>query len=199
MSEEVVTSATASSNTLHRGDTVTHKAMEAGTKVKHWISGSFPGTAVNHSVRAALHTPADARCYERVRDAILRFFVNYQKFFVGLALFMAFAFVVNFLVAAVSVWGAVFGVAVLRPDDVCKVDLLRAYDGCIITAKGLTVCTSTGFNVSYEGNAQYPPQICVGPYVFPDTCDGDAEYVSEFCNLSQQMFNVNIKVRGRGG
>jgi hypothetical protein len=35
--------------------------------------------------------------------------------------------------------------------------------------------------VTFEGNAQYPPKV-------------NGEYVADFCNLNQQMFNVCIKV-----
>jgi len=172
--------------------------LHFGSKGLKWFAGSFPGIPVDATVKSAMETPADASCYERTRDTILRFFVYFQNLFAILAVVIAIVFVLDICVIVVAFWGAVFGVGVLGPDSNCDVDVLRSFDGCLdsdlLKDKGLELCTTTGFNVSYEGNAQFPPKLCLSGYTYPDTCTGEVQYVDEYCNLSQWLFNVCIKV-----
>jgi len=166
----------------------------AASKVTRILSGSFPGLPVDATVAPAMATPPDATCWERSRDAILLFFVRFQPLFVGIAIFLAVCFVIDICVIVVAFWGAVFGVGILGPEPVCDVNNLRTYDGCITTADDFQRCTTTGFNVSYEGNPQFPPKICIDGFSGLDACTGTEEYVAEFCNLSQRLFNICIKV-----
>ena len=80
------------------------------------LQGGFPGAPVNASIQLALAPPPashKATCYESGRDAVLRFFVRYTRFFTWLAVLLAVAFVLDILVLIVFFWGAVFGVGIM--------------------------------------------------------------------------------------
>ena len=164
------------------GKAITNVATQ--NKVAAFFSGSFPGIPVDHTVHHTLETPADATCWERVRDTVLRFFIRYQKVFTWLACLMAIAFVIDICFIIFAFWGrwlhclpcstsahrvsapagAVFGIGIVGANPACNV---------------------TGMaNVTFEGNNQYPPTV-------------NDEYVAEYCNLNQRMFNVCIKVSCR--
>ena len=161
----------------------TKKLQKQATAI---LSGSFPGVPVNQTVQDTLATPDDASCWERSRDSVLRFFVRNQNFFQAVAIFLAVCFVLNICVVLVAFWGAVLGVGVLGRKDICKLDYLRSFSGCITTHNDQYRCTSSGFNVSFEGTHQYPPQICISGFTSPDGCTGPVEYVADVCNLSQK-------------
>ena len=62
---------------------------------------------VNASIQLALDLgPADANCYERTRDAVLRWFVAHTQLFMYLAVILVFLFVLDILVIVVFFWGA---------------------------------------------------------------------------------------------
>eukprot|EP00966_Prymnesium_polylepis_P038004 881537-Prymnesium_polylepis.1 len=77
---------------------------------------------------------------------------------------MLVAFVIDICVLIFAFWGAVFGIGIVGANPACDV--------------------SNVTNVTFAGNAQYPPKV-------------NDIYVAEYCNLNQQMFNVCIKVGGR--
>jgi hypothetical protein len=98
--------------------------------------GGFPGAPVNASIALALEeAPRHAICYERTRDAVLRFFVRHTKPFVWFAVFLIAIFIIDILVIIVFFWGAVFGVGVIDPDVVCDVNMSA------VTDQGYAVCT----------------------------------------------------------
>lgn len=156
-----------------------HMVNKAATKLKRLpplqgklLQGGFPGAPVNASMQCALEYNDNANCYEASRDAVLRFFVRYNTAFTYFGLFLMICFVINIFVLIVFFWGAVFGVGVFDPNAACDVN------------------TSDPM-VSYEGNVQYPPKVYTSASCITAGCP--SEYVAQFCNLNQYVFNINIK------
>uniref|UniRef100_A0A7S4M399 Transmembrane protein n=1 Tax=Prymnesium polylepis TaxID=72548 RepID=A0A7S4M399_9EUKA len=141
------------------------------------IDGGFPGAPVNPSMAVALakEGPERATCYERVRDATLRWFIARQAFFLSLAMIIIVLFVIDILVIIVFVWGSMFGVGIIGRNSACDVNLS---DPAVL--------------VTSEETVTYPPMICVD--VHADGSCGRSEYVADFCNLNQYMWNICIKV-----
>ena len=127
------------SNLAQNVNATAHKLARKGTA---YLNGSFPGVPVNQTVHDTLASPSDASCWERSRDRVLRFFVDNQGFFTAVAIFLAVVFVLNICVLLVAFWGAVLGVGVLSPNDICEVPYLRSFVGCLTTETGATRCTS---------------------------------------------------------
>jgi hypothetical protein len=72
----------------------------------HYFHGGFPGAPIHPSLQLALSAaPADASCYERSRDAMLNFFLTYQRFFLAVAALFVFAFVIDICVIIFAFWG----------------------------------------------------------------------------------------------